>query len=669
MKNNIKSRGRYLMGLLTGILLLMSGSSLIFGATAVTVSPNIQYQTLEGWGTSLCWWGNVVGGYSDTARNAIVDLIFNSGSGLGMNIVRYNIGGGENPSHNHMGAGKEMEGFKPTETGAYDWTKDANQRWILSAAKSRIASNEFIAEAFSNSPPYWMTNSGCASGASGGGNNLKSNYYTAFADYLTEVVKHFRDSWGITFRTLEGMNEPMGSWSVNGSQEGCHFDRSLEPNVIREIKAKLDSKGLTGTKISAPDEYSIDNTVGSYSSYDSTIRSYIYQINTHIYSGSQRSQLRTLATNEGKKLWDSEADGSGAANPFDVWTHNHNDIVPALDIANRITKDMREMKPEGWIFWQAVESEQGQISLNKNWGMIHADFNGGQNYYITKKYYGVEQYTKFIRPGNKMIDINQAEAVAFMDLSQGRLVIVQRNASTNSVTYDYNLYGFSAVGASAAVYRTSSSENFAQKSDIPITNKILSATANAQSITTYVIYGISYGGNSTPTPTQRVTPTPTSRQTPTPTRRVTPTPTRRATPTPTQRRGTTISVNDNTTGTGTNQFEYVGSWSYGSQTGAYQNDNHWEGDTNGYYQVRFNGTQIKVYAAKAPNHGIAAFSIDGGAETNVDFYVSSRQEQALVYSSPGLAAGAHILKVRVTGTKNSRSSGVYIPADRVDITN
>ncbi|HEX3044480.1 MAG TPA: hypothetical protein VHY08_06980, partial [Bacillota bacterium] len=134
-------------------------------------------------------------------------------------------------------------------------------------------------------------------------------------------------------------------------------------------------------------------------------------------------------------------------------------------------------------------------------------------------------------------------------------------------------------------------------------------------------------------------------------------------------RGTTTIVNDNATGTGTNQFEYVQSWSYGSQTGAYNNDNHWSSVTNAYYQVRFNGTQIKIYAAKASNHGIAAVSIDGGAETNVDFYASSRQEQALVYTSPSLAVGAHTLKVRVTGTKNASSSSYPIPADRVDITN
>ncbi len=130
---------------------------------------------------------------------------------------------------------------------------------------------------------------------------------------------------------------------------------------------------------------------------------------------------------------------------------------------------------------------------------------------------------------------------------------------------------------------------------------------------------------------------------------------------------TVLSINDNLTGTGENQFEFVGSWGYGAQAGAYLDDNHWEGDTDGYYQLRFTGSQVSVYGALAPSHGIAAISIDGGDETLVDFYASTRTEQTLVYTSAALDYGSHILKVRVTGTSNAASSGVIIPADRVDI--
>ena len=35
----------------------------------IKVDPFTQYQTLEGWGTSLCWWGNVIGSWGDADYN------------------------------------------------------------------------------------------------------------------------------------------------------------------------------------------------------------------------------------------------------------------------------------------------------------------------------------------------------------------------------------------------------------------------------------------------------------------------------------------------------------------------------------------------------------------------------------------------------------------------
>jgi hypothetical protein len=50
-----------------------------------------------------------------------------------------------------------------------------------------------------------------------------------------------------------------------------------------------------------------------------------------------------------------------------------------------------------------------------------------------------------------------------------------------------------------------------------------------------------------------------------------------------------------------------------------------------------------VKSAKAPNHGIGAVSIDGGAESDIDYYQANRQEQVLCYTSPALAAGQRIM--------------------------
>src|SRR6266487_4368308 len=48
----------------------------------------------DGWGTSLCWFANAVGRWPEPQRSEIADALF-SDRGLGLTLVRYNIGGGE----------------------------------------------------------------------------------------------------------------------------------------------------------------------------------------------------------------------------------------------------------------------------------------------------------------------------------------------------------------------------------------------------------------------------------------------------------------------------------------------------------------------------------------------------------------------------------------------
>jgi len=131
--------------------------------------------------------------------------------------------------------------------------------------------------------------------------------------------------------------------------------------------------------------------------------------------------------------------------------------------------------------------------------------------------------------------------------------------------------------------------------------------------------------------------------------------------------GDVISINDNVTGTGLNQFEYVGNWTYATESGLHNGDNHWSSTADAYFQVRFSGTQVKLYGSKTPFGGIAAVSVDGGPEKKVDFYSSKRKDNVLLYNSGTLPNGQHILKVRVTGTKNKNSTNYYVIADRVDV--
>jgi O-glycosyl hydrolase len=256
--------------------LLGSGLSLAAAQTAVRIDPNKTYQDFEGWGASMCWWAHGIGRWSPENYGRVVDLMIDPATGLGYNIFRYNIGGGDQPGHKHFREYGDVPGYKPTEAGPYDWTADPYQRNIVAYMKA--SGRPIIWEAFSNSPPHWMTHSGCTAGASDASDNLKPAYFDDFADYITEVVKHFRDNWGITFRTLEPFNEPSakGAWRAGKAQEGNRFLNN-QGDMIKQLGRYIQSKGLTGTTISAADEHSIADAVAGFGRWDDSARALVTQ--------------------------------------------------------------------------------------------------------------------------------------------------------------------------------------------------------------------------------------------------------------------------------------------------------------------------------------------------------------------------------------------------------
>lgn len=70
---------------------------------------------------------------------------------------------------------------------------------------------------------------------------------------------------------------------------------------------------------------------------------------------------------------------------------------------------------------------------------------------------------------------------------------------------------------------------------------------------------------------------------------------------------------------------------------------------NDYYTITFTGIKIELYSMLDPAHGIAAVSIDGGQEAEVDQYRAAEETDVLFWESGLLDYGTHTVKVRVTG--------------------
>jgi O-glycosyl hydrolase len=432
-------------------------------------------QLFEGWGTTLAWWGNAIGEWSDAEKkDRLLRLVFDPVEGLGLNIVRYNIGGGENPAHAHMRVCADIPGYQPAP-GVWNWEADAAQRGVLQKAWELGAD---ILEAFSNAPPYWMTKSGCAAGSPDGSSNLKEEHYDAFVDYLVEVVGHFRDSWEISFDTLSPMNEPVSKWwKSTNNQEGCHFSRAEQERIIGKLAARLAKAGLEGIRISAPEENSIEQTIKSFSSYDNDVKSKIGQLNTHTYNGKSRKELKQLAERHGKKLWMSEVSLGGTEE------HSHEDMTGALELARRIVDDINGMEVPAWVYWQAVEDEAGKL----NHGLIHANFKGEEEYWTTKQYYTMGNFSRFIRPGYRILKAGGKNVLAACDPAAGKAVIILVNNAAKPKRYSIDLINTVFDGGRLEIFRTSKDENLKRLEELTMQRGCIEYAAKENSITTFSI--------------------------------------------------------------------------------------------------------------------------------------------------------------------------------------
>ena len=474
-------------------------------------TPEVNGGVFEGWGTSLCWWANRIG-YSDTLSRLAAEAFCDPDRGLGLNILRYNIGGGDDPAHDHITrTDSMMPGFWSNPvydeaSGAwswdYDWSQDAAQRNVLSHCL-QVYGEDLIVEAFSNSPPYFMTNSGCSSGAKYAfQNNLREDAYDDFARYLADVAEHFRSEWGILFQSLSPMNEPNTSYwqAFSEKQEGCHFDPGAsQSRILAAVAEKLKEKGLDSILIAGTDETSIDTQALSLTQLTEEALAVLSRVDTHAYAGSGRDFLLRQVLQRNKNLWMSEVDGGQTVGGAS------GEMGAGLWLAKEILADLNELQPSAWVLWQVIDNhicrdgylgrkDSGMVDLQGGyWGVAVADHDREQ-LLLTMKYYVFGQFTRYIRPGCRLIPAG-GDWVAAEDPERGRLVVVAVNAGDTATTVrvDCSAFGPSAApGSGVQPVRTSGSiadgEHWAELAPLPVDESgCFMASLPPYSVTTFLV--------------------------------------------------------------------------------------------------------------------------------------------------------------------------------------
>ncbi len=473
--------------------------------TKTTVSISNQITTgdgfFKGWGTSLCWWANRVG-HSEKLIKDAADLFFDKEKGLGLNIMRYNIGGGDDPSHTHIQrTDSMMPGFleKDEATGELKWNYEADKRQLdVLEACYKASANDAYVEAFSNSPPYFMCVSGCSSGHRNPNcNNLRKDCVEDFADYLAHVTDYIQREKGIQVHSLAPMNEPYSNYWYKNSpkQEGCHVSPGKrQSELLIATKKAMRKYCLDTTDLTSSDETNANRAAKAFSALTGEALSVIDRVSTHTYERATK-KIGDLCRKTGIDLWMTETDWSSVSG------ENAGEMGPAVWISEKIIEDMYVLQPSAWVIWQIVAgyiSRDGYLGrkdmdslfdLDKGfWGCAVAEIDK-EEYILTQKYYAFGQFSRYIRPGMKIILTDKRSLCAF-DEKEEKLVIVAVNSKEADEEREFIFDGLPSFSSARAV-RTSGSmsdgEHWAEISSPEINEKSITASLKGNSITTFIL--------------------------------------------------------------------------------------------------------------------------------------------------------------------------------------
>ena len=465
---------------------------------AVTISR------FQGFGCSLSWWGVFTASWSDASRTEVCRRLFGrSDDCLGLNIVRYNAGGtAPDADPKRFRPGGKVQVTLDAD-GSFHPERDAGQLHCLREAK-RLGAGVF--ELFVNSPPYWMLKNSDTHGGDGGGENLKPECEAEYVRWLAAVAAKVERVAGLRFDSVEPFNEPSAPWwrADKDGQEGCRILPGAQARLIRALAAER-HRTRSRWLIACSDENEPRTGLNTLNALISPSNGgvdprLIGRVNVHGYWGWEwQERLRQRVHELGiRELWMSEVSHREWENAGYV----PNDMRCALPQIRAVVNDLKRLRPNGWVFWQAVEPLELCMRYRFTYGLIQAaadapvDWQGRTyrpgEHVISKAFWAMMQFSRFIRPGFRLISTDDFWTIAAVSADGKTLVIAVHNdrQAPRSITYDLTAFG--RVSGRAQAFRTMDDADGIQWNcrpmpDLSVRARKFADTVPARSVTTYVI--------------------------------------------------------------------------------------------------------------------------------------------------------------------------------------
>lgn len=383
-------------------------AELVQKAVNITLDENVEYQTIESFGASGAWWSQDVGGWSEVnldginPREEIARLLFDKETGIGLTAYRYNIGAGTQDSalqYSGITDGWRRAYSFETAPGVYDFTRDENALWFLDKAVE-MGIEEIVF--FCNSPLTRLTKNGNGCGQKyedGTTSNLAPENYRAFAEYVLDVVEHFKNE-GYPIKYISPVNEPQWEW-ISG-QEGCHFEPQELVDFYNVFLDVMDERNIEDLELSAPELGEWGNTSLKYLNAiysDERLKTRLTSLDIHSYwsDNSARDSFRKWQESNGlEDLTLKMSEWCEMVNGQNV------KMDSALELAKTMHMDLTKLDVTSWQYWIAVSC------YNYRDGLIYC-VNSNHRIKETKRLWAMGNFSRFVRPGYVRIEAGSSD--------------------------------------------------------------------------------------------------------------------------------------------------------------------------------------------------------------------------------------------------------------------
>jgi O-glycosyl hydrolase len=467
------------------LILLLAGRAAAQAPLEITLLPQRQHQTIRSFGASDAWSVQFVGEHWPVAkRERIADLLFSlerradgSPRGIGLSAWRFNIGAGSAEQGDESGISSRWRraGSFLRSDGTYDWSSQAGQRWFLRAAKSRGV-RQFIG--FVNSPPVQFTRNGIAHSSGGDSTNLAADRYDDFADFLARVVRGLESHDGVRLDYVSPFNEPQWEWK-DSKQEGSPWQNAEIARAVREVGRAFHAAGLsTRIQVTEAGKLTYLREAADLPGRGDQIAAF-FRPGSPLYLGDVPSLAHQIVGHSYWTTWDPETlvrervalrrrlrevDPS-----LEFWMSEYCllednpevkgpgrdlGIDPALYLARVIHADLTLADASAWHWWLAVSPGDYKDGLV----YIDPDTTGGR-VYESKMLWALGNYSRFVRPGMRRIEVARSdgkspgEAIrgvlvsAYLEPASGREVVVFVNQRHEEVPVRLNAPGMGVLRA------------------------------------------------------------------------------------------------------------------------------------------------------------------------------------------------------------------------------